>query len=61
MWTREVVRLKTLSDRAISCQRCQESTKYDIHVSFFDVSWHLTEPKHLIPRTLDSFDPGEPL
>ena len=50
------------SDRAISYQRCDESTKYDIHLSFSVVtgSLRLTHRKHLIQHALDSLDPGEP-
>ena len=45
---------------AINYQRCDESTKYDIHLSFSALSSRLTHRKHLIQRALDSFDPGEP-
>ena len=48
------------SDRAISYQRCDESTKYDIHLSFSAVSSRLTHRKRLIQRALDSRNPGEP-
>ena len=48
------------SDRVISYQRCDESTKYDIHLSFSAVSSRLTHRKRLIQRALDSRDPGEP-
>ena len=48
------------ADRAISYQRCDESTKYEIHLSFSAVSSRLTHRKHLIQRALDSLDPGEP-
>ena len=46
-------------DRAISHQRCDESKKYDIHLSFSNVSSRLTHRKQLIQRSLDSPDPGE--
>ena len=49
-----------LTDRVISYQRCDESTKYDIHLSFSAVSSRLTHRKRLIQRALDSRDPGEP-
>ena len=48
-----------LSDRAISHQRCDESKKYDIHLSFSNVSSRLTHRKQLIQRSLDSPDLGE--
>ena len=51
---------KKFTDRAISYQRCDESTKYDIHLSFSAVSSRLTHRKRLIQRALDSRDPGEP-
>ena len=64
-WTFAILPAETeygicLSDRVISYQRCDESTKYDIHLSFSAVSSRLTHRKRLIQRALDSRDPGEP-
>ena len=50
---------KSIADRAISNQICDERTKFDILCAFVNVSLCLTHRKHSIQRALDSPGSGE--